>query len=450
VSGFIEAILTADRQAPRKQRHTAHRIFTRLQQEHPEWPIAESTVRHYVRERKAALGVPARETFVPQQYELGGEAQVDWYEAEADLDGERQRLQVFVMRSMASGAAWHGAYLQATQQAFLEGHELAFSYFGGVFRRLRYDNLSAAVRRVVRGSRREETARFIAFRSHWRFSAEFCTPAQAHEKGGVEQEVGRFRRNHWVPVPQARDLVALNAGLNAACQADEVRTISGQRQSVGVMLRRERDHLAPLADEPFDLVEASFATVTSSGWVRVKTNAYSVPVSAGTRVQVKLSAATVEVWHEGRQVASHERCYGRHQEILDLEHYLAVLAHKPGALAGSKPLEQWRQAGRWPASYDHLWQALIGRQGHSAGTKAMIGLLRLGQTHGSAQLRTAIETALAAGCTDSAAVEHLLTSADLTRRPVAPVRVGALVAFERPAPTVDAYDQLLCPAGVAG
>ena len=180
VAGFIDAILDADRQAPRKQRHTAHRIYERLRQEHAEHPIAESTVRQYVRERKAALGLLRRETFVPQSYAWGSEAQVDWYEAYADLGDARVKLQVFALRSMASGAAFHRAYPHATQQAFLEAHEQAFAYFGGVFRRLRYDNLTAAVKRILRGFRREETARFVAFRSHWRFEAEFCTPAEAH------------------------------------------------------------------------------------------------------------------------------------------------------------------------------------------------------------------------------------------------------------------------------
>ena len=146
------------------------------------------------------------ETFVPQSYDWGVEAQVDWYDAYADLSGQRRKLQVFSMRSMASGAAFHCAFLHATQQAFLEAHELAFAFFCGVFRRLRYDNLTSAVKKIVRGFRREETARFVAFRSHWRFESEFCTPGEAHEKGGVEGEVGYFRRNHWVPVPAAADL----------------------------------------------------------------------------------------------------------------------------------------------------------------------------------------------------------------------------------------------------
>src|SRR4029434_8640944 len=172
--------------------------------------------------KKQALGMRVGpEPCVPQQYAWGDEAQVDWYEADAGVDGERQRLHVFAMRSMASGAAFHRAYVRATQQAFLDAHQLAFHYFGGVFHRLRYDNLGSAVKKILRGQRREETARFIAFRSHWRYESGFSTQAEGHEKGGVEGEVGYFRRNHWVPVPQALDIADLNRQLLASCREDE-------------------------------------------------------------------------------------------------------------------------------------------------------------------------------------------------------------------------------------
>jgi transposase len=139
----IDGMLEEDRRAPRKQRHTAHRIWERLRAEVPAFDVCERSVRQYVAKRKQELGLVSRETCVPQSYEWGAEAQVDWYEAWADLSGERTKLQVFSMRSMASGGAFHRAYLRASQQAFLEAHELAFEYFGGIFRRLRYDNLSA-------------------------------------------------------------------------------------------------------------------------------------------------------------------------------------------------------------------------------------------------------------------------------------------------------------------
>ena len=140
----IDRMLEADRQAPRKQRHTAHRIWMRLREEHPEHPIAEPTVRRYVQRRKRELGLRGREVFVPQSYDWGQEAQVDWFEAVAKLGGEARKLQFFAMRSMASGDAFHRAYTHATQQALLEAHEHAFAYFGGVFRTLRYDNMRIA------------------------------------------------------------------------------------------------------------------------------------------------------------------------------------------------------------------------------------------------------------------------------------------------------------------
>ncbi len=450
---FIDAILETDKRAPRKQRHTAHRIYTRIRAEHPTAEVAESTVRQYVRERKRELGLLVRETFVPQSYAWGSEAQVDWYEAEADLGEQRQTLQVCVLRSMASGGAFHRAYYRATQQAFLEAQQLGFHYFGGVFHRLRYDNLTSAVKRILRGFQREETARFVAFRSHWRFQSEFCNPGEAHEKGGVENAVGTFRRNHWVPVPTARDLDDLNAQLLAACRADESRVVAGRDQTVGSAMLIERAHLLPLAAEEFDLVDVSFPTVSGFGTVKVRTNAYSVPVAAGRTVQARSAPTTVTLWQEGRCVATHERCYGRHEEILDLEHYLDVLEHKPGALAGSTPLAQWRKMGRWPASYDRFWTGLMERYGRQKGTKEMILLLQLGRTHGQEKLRAAVEEALALGCGDSAAVRHLLTTQGLERSPEAtaplvldnpslqPEQVRA--AYARPLPAVMAYDQLL-------
>lgn len=179
----------------------------------------------------------------------------------------------------------------------------AFAYFGGVFAVIRYNNLRAAVQKVLRGHQRQETARFVAVRSHWRFAAEFCTPGEGHEKGGVENEVGTFRRNHWVPVPVARDLADLNAQLLAACRADEGRVLAGRTQPVGALLVQKQPYLLPLAAEPFDLAEVAPAVVTSVGTVRVRTNSYSVPLPAGSTVEVRVLPSEVAVWHSGRCVA---------------------------------------------------------------------------------------------------------------------------------------------------
>ena len=440
---FVDQILGTDRHAPRKQRHTARRIWERIRTEMPDCQICERTVRQYVHDRKAELGEVTHETFVPQSYEWGVEAQVDWYDAYADLSGQRTKLQVFSMRSMASGAAFHCAFLHATQQAFLEAHELAFAFFCGVFRKLRYDNLTSAVKKILRGHRREETGRFIAFRSHWRFESEFCTPGEAHEKGGVEGEVGYFRRNHWVPVPAAVDLASLNQQLLAACHAEEKRCMAGRPQSIGAALLIERNHLLPLLTEGVDLAHTSFPSVNSLGCAKVLTNSYSVPLKPGTQVQAKVYASSVELWQDGRCVARHERCYGRQQQVLDLEHYLDVLTRKPGALAGSRPLEQQRRSGLWPESFDEIWQAFIRRSGKQIGTKQMIELLKLSREFGREPLRRAIETALETGCTDIAAVQHLVHAPFLNRPVCEVMEIGSLERYQRPVPVMTEYDQLL-------
>jgi hypothetical protein len=262
---------------------------------------------------------------------------------------------------------------------------LAFAWFGGVFRRLRYDNLKSAVKKILRGQRREETERFIAFQSHWGFAAEFCTPGEVHEKGGVEGEGGYFRRNHLVPVPRVKDLAELNAHLLASCQEDGKPIIGERTETAAVLMLREREHLGPLAKEKFDLAEVSFPEVDGGGCVAVRTNRYSTPLRPGIKPEVKVYPAYVEVWHEGRRVARHERCYSRRQQILDLEHYLEPLSRKPGALAG--------------------------------GTRLMVEVLGLGREHGYDRLEKAIERALALGCSDAEAIRYLLLESRLERKP---------------------------------
>jgi transposase len=441
---FINAILEADQKAPRKQKHTAHRIWRRVCKEMPDLRVSESSVRKYVRERKLELGLMGRETFIPQSYRFGEEAQVDWYEAQAEMDGEQHKHHIFCMRSMASGGAFHRAYPHASQQAFLEAHEFAFHYFGGVFATLRYDNLSSAVKKVLRGHQREETERFIAFRSHWGFQSEFCSPGQGHEKGGVEGEGGYFRRNHLVPVPKARDLEDLNQQIVEALREDERRVISGRDLSVGEAMHLERDHLLPLAREGFQLAAVHFPLVNTHGTVKVLTNFYSAPLPVGLEAQAKVYPAHVEIWCRGKCVARHERSFGRCQKVLDLEHYLEVLIKKPGALAGSTPLEQWRARGRWPESYDAFWKLLKERHGKQDGTRAMIELIILGRKHGYGELEQAVAQALELGCSDVGAVRLLLHAESCeARRAPEPVEIGALSCYDRPQPQVGEYDQLL-------
>jgi hypothetical protein len=176
----------------------------------------------------------------------------------------------------------------------------------------------------------------------------------------------------------------------------------------------------------------------------VLTNFYSVPAPVGCVVEAHVYAAEVELWHEGKCLALHDRCFSRQKKVLDLEHYLDVLSRKPGALAGSSALEQWRAKGKWPASFDRLWEELKKRRGKQEGTRAMIDLLLLGRTTGYDALRNAIEIIVAIGCMDVSAVVLMLNGRNGEVRPAAePVEIGELSRYDRPQPTLADYDQLL-------
>ena len=445
VKELIDRMLALDLQAPRKQRHTAHRIWMRLRKEHPDHPVGEATVRRYVQQRKRELGFSGREVFVPQSYELGQEAQVDWFEGTAILGGEVHKLQFFAMRSMGSGDAFHRAYPHATQQALLEAPEHAFNYFGGVFKTLRYDNMTSVVKKILRGYQRVETDRIIAFRSHWGYQSEYCNPASGNEKGGVEGELGWFRRNWLVPVPEASALDALNQHILEACLENRSRTIIGRCMTVGQASELEHEHLSPLAEEGFPIRELLYPLlVDSKGRVKVKTNWYSTPLWPGLRVTAVVGPLTIEIMYDNKVTGRHTRCYGRGHEILDLEHYLDVRERKPGAMKGSTPLQQWRQAGRWPACLDAIWRELEQRHGKGKGTREMIALVRAGSTDGWDKLIVAVEEALRLGISDSAAVLHLLRMPDPEqRRRHAVALAEELLQFERPMPVMDNYDLLL-------
>ena len=448
---LIDAWIEADREAPRKQRHTAKRIWRRLVDERGA-EVAETTVRDYVRRRRRELGFPPGEVFVPQVRAPGVEAEVDWGEARVVLAGAEVELHLFFMRACHSGAAFCCASPVATQQAFLEAHAAALEWFGGVFELVRYDNLGSAIKRVLRGRRRVETDRFVALRSHYLFESEFTLRGRegAHEKGGVEGEVGRFRRNHLVPLPEVASLAELNALLLAGCEADLARRIAGRAETVGEALARERPLLRRLPAERFDAAEVASPRVDQKSLVTVRQNRYSVPARlAGLRVQARIGASEIAIVHEGREAARHERLQGRYGTSAQLDHYLELLRRKPGALERSLPLHQERERGRWPSCFDELWAAVAERYGRSEAARQMVDVLMLCREHGPERVELAVRGALAAGAHDGRAVAVLARRAEATTAKPAPLEdlEPRLRAHERPAPGLDHYDELRTEGG---
>jgi transposase len=446
---LIDGWLVADLQAPRKQRHTAKRIWQRLVDEHGV-DVAETTVRDHVRKRRRELGLAVGQVFVPQTHVPGRTAEVDWGQAQVQLAGSPVTVHFFVMRACFSGAAFCMASPVETQQAFLEGHTLGFDWFGGVFEEVRYDNLGSAVKKVLRGRQRVQTDRFIAMRSHYLFDAIFATPGieGAHEKGGVEGEVGRFRRNHLVPVPSFGSIAGLNAFMVDACESDLDRRIAGRPGTVGEQLSVERPLLRQI-ESPFDATELTTVRVDAKALITVRQNKYSVPASlAGLKVTAAIGAAEVRVFHRDKEVASHERLHAKHGTRASLDHYLELLARKPGALARSLPLAQERDRGRWPEPFDDLWGQLREKVGASEADRQMVDVLMLAREHGAARVELAVRGVLAAGAIDGLAVAVLARQTDNAPAPGVTIEIDARLAeHDRPEPDLSDYDQLIVNAG---
>jgi hypothetical protein len=386
------------------------------------------------------------QAFVPQAHEAGAEAEVDWGEAHVDLGGLRTKVYVFHMRASHSGAAFAIAFPHCSQQAFLEGHAEAFEWFGGVFGLIRYDNLTSAVKQVLRGRRRVETDRFIALRSHYLFDSQFTLAGieGAHEKGGVEGEVGRFRRRHFVPVPEVADFAELNARMLAGCESDLKRRIVGRGQTVGESFSRERPLLRSLATERAPTAEEGTPRVDAKALVTIKQNRYSVPVRlVGLRVCARVGAREIELRHDGTEVARHERLQGRFGVSARLDHYLELLTRKPGALRGSLALLQERERGAWPESFDQLWAAITERYGGSEAARQMVDVLMLCREHGPEQTELAVRGALTAGAHEGRAVAVLARRAERRQVPTLEDLPERLAGLGTPEPTLARYDELL-------
>jgi transposase len=384
---LIDQWLRDDLRAPRKQRHTARRVWQRLVAEY-DAEVSERQVDRYVAQARRRIGEV--QAFVPLVADAGVEAEVDWGQAQVLMRTQPMMVHVFLMRACHSGAQFAMAFGAETQQAFLEGHVQAFDWFEGVFATVRYDNLGSAVAQMLKGRRRVECDRFVALRSHYLFESVFCLSGKqgAHEKGGVENEVGRFRRRHLVPVPKVGTISELNERLEEACLTDLDRTILGRGETVGQALTRERRLLGDLPTEAHCTAQEASPRVDSKAMVNVRANRYSVPARlAGRRVRAQIGANEIDIWHDGKIVASHERLVSKHGTSAKLEHYLELLTRKPGALARSLALRQERDRGDWPSCFDELWQKITERHGREEAARQMVDVLMLCRELGAETVR---------------------------------------------------------------
>lgn len=434
---IIEGWLKNDQEQPKKQRHTARRIYNRLRAEHG-YQGSESNVRRFVRMVQMDLGVDlASRVFIPCEPAAGQEAEVDWGSATAILGGETLRLKFFCMRSKFSGKHFVRFYPCERQQAFFDAHLQAFEFFGGIFPVLIYDNLTTAIRKVLHGKKRLEQESFSKFKAYHSFSARFCNPASGNEKGGVEGLVGFARRNYMVPVPEAESLEALNEKMLGHCLAYGSHKMAGRSESVAELFEQEKDHLLEPPKVVYSNIQSHEARVDKYATVMVDKNRYSVPWRhAGRRVKILQHVDRVEIFSGGTRLAVHERLFANNKWSLAPAHYLELIEKRPMSFTSARPIRQWQE--HWPKSLHQLLASFCRSQGDTKGIKDFIAVLMLYSNHPADEIEATVELALEKNLSTSEGVRHLLLFAGETAAPAAPLANWQSL----PAPEVAAYGAL--------
>jgi len=345
---IIDGWLENDRREPRKQRHTAMRIYSRLQEEHG-YGGSYCNVRRYV-SKKRWLVNQEREGHLPIA-QPPGHAQTDFGEFRYyDGFGNAQIGHALLLTFPYSNAGWMQVYPAQNQECLLEGLKGIFYHIGGVPLRLRCDNMTTAVVQILEGSDRILSDGFYRFKLHHRFEVDFCNPASGNEKGNVENKVGYDRRNMLVPVPTIDDFAAFNEELLTRCDADHNREHYRHKRQISELWSEEKEKLLTLPEHEYEVFRYESLSVSKTGFVSIDTNRYGLsPALAGKIVQAKIRFDRVEVYYDRQRLTSYERNYGRQQEITDWKQYLPILLRKPGAAEHTRFFDQMPK----------LWQAYL-------------------------------------------------------------------------------------------
>ncbi len=441
----IREMLKAERddKTRRKQRLTAQRIYKLLKKDG--YAGSASTVRRTVREVRQELGLGKKEAFVPLEYEPGMDGQVDFFEADVELNGIRLTLSFLVLRACYSRRPFVARVAAENQESLFEALIEGFEYFGGVFHNLWFDNLTAAVNKILSGRARRVQERFARFEQHYVFEATFCAPAKGNEKGGVENGVGHVRRNTLSPVPKVRDLAEVDDLLREFMMAEDERVPARCTDTIGESWAMETPRLIPLPATPFDSSRPLTRKVDSRALVSVETHLYSVPVAlVGQSVLVKIYAQHLEIHTLHERVARHPRLYGRNRSSFDLAHYLPLLEHKARAFDRAAPVRA--APATWPPTYHQLLRILREQEGAAQGTRSLIQVLRLHQDRCVEHVHRAVRQALTH---EEPSVATVLAYLDLQRREENPPETIDGDVLERyPIVNVETgdvaqYDQLL-------
>ncbi len=434
VSNIIDNWLEEDRQRPRKQRHTAQRIYERLCDEYG-FTGSYSAVSRYVGHVKSTSG----EVFFPLQFDPGEEAQVDWGHARCIINGEERKVCMFCFRPCYSATSFVMAYERENQESLLDGHIRAFEFFGGVFRCMAYDNERSMVIAVGRGQERKLTQKFLELKSHYLFETRFCNVRKGNEKGHVENLVKYAQRRFMTPLPEFSSLEGLNFHLFRECRRDLERRAARSDKTKGELLKEEQERLLDLPPVRFDACREVSTFASKQSLVRFDNNDYSVPVEyAHHPVLVRGFVDRVKLYNNHKLISHHRRNYDKSEFILDFRHYLPLLERKPGGIHNGRPFK----GEPWGEDFTLMRQELEYRYG-GQGTRKFVRILLLFTQFPAIKVKEAVSICVKRRAFSEEAVKGVLVyqprrhlpTLDLSAHPELQVRDN-----HRP---VSVYDELL-------
>lgn len=379
---WIDEVLVADEEAPRKQRHTAAQMYRRLRDQQ-QYLGSYDQVRRYV----AAKRGHRRETFLPLSCDPGQRAESDFGHIYVDFPEGRRQVPVLLVTWAHSNATFAIGLPSEKTEAILHGTVEAFAFFNSVPRELWWDNPKTVAKTILRGRQRELNERWQALASHYNFEPLFCMPARGNEKPRVENRVKLLERQWATPVPQVQDLAELNLFLRTCCEQDGERTVTGQSETIGARFRQDRQHGLPLPQHPFEAAVSEVRKVDKYQMVAWEKNRYSVPRRhAFQTVTVKAHVDRIDVVRDGVVIARHERSYRAGEQVLDPLHYLALLGRKPACLDHTDVYRNWRL----PAMFSQLREYFEAQHGRLPGARHYIRVLQLLAEHPLGRVQRAV------------------------------------------------------------
>lgn len=395
---IIDRWLDEDRAVPRKQRHTAKRVFDRLRDEHG-FAGGYTIIKDYMRERDRR----GQEVFVPLAHPAG-HGQADFGEAVVVIGGVEQKAHFFVLDLPHSDACYVRAYPAAVAEAWVDGHIHAFAFLGAVPQSIVYDNDRCLVAKILPDGTRKRATLFSGFLSHYLIRDRYGRPGKGNDKGSVEGLVGYARRNFMVPIPRFATWDAFNLWLEEQCRKRQGDRLRGESETIGERLQRDLAAMRPLPASPFEACDQASGRVSSQALVRYRTNDYSVPVAYGHQdAWIRGYVDEVVIGCGGETIARHPRSYGREDIVFDPLHYLPLIEHKINALDQAAPLQGWELPEAF-ATLRRLMEARMGKQGR----RAYVQVLRLLESFELADLHAAIKQALQLGAISFDAIKHLV------------------------------------------